>query len=470
MEINRLRMLSVVLCHVGMCLSAFSTQAQMITLGDAVALAHKSNPQLLGAEANLDAAKARVRQAFSQMMPQLSASATANWYHRNYETQGLFGSDDISHYPGQGVQFNLSQPIWRRANSIAVSQARATAGQSRFELEAAEEDMLVALAQSWFDVMAAQDSVIAAKATVDTTQSELAQQEKAAQLQLSASPDLEQSRSKFEQAVAQLAAARGDLEEKFANLEDIVGSIDTFPVPALAASYATPNGDVSQLDGLLNNIDNTNPNVLAAQEVFRAADAEVRKQRAGSEPTLDLVGAYSRNKQGSGNFPGQSAYDIKQSSVGLQLSIPLFSSGLQHAKVDEAMALRRKAQQDTITAARTARSNGKIAWFRWHTNQIQLKAALQTVKSAELDMQTATQAATTGLKSETDRLESRQHYLEAWRDLQKIRYDSIVNFFRIKAVTGDLHDKDLIALDSFLHQRTQEAAQSETGGLSNGVE
>jgi outer membrane protein len=56
-----------------------------------------------------------------------------------------------------------------------------------------------------------------------------------------------------------------------------------------------------------------------------AASENIRKQYAGHEPTLEVVGNYGSNAQHVGNFPGQHVYQIDQKIVGVQLSIPLFS-------------------------------------------------------------------------------------------------------------------------------------------------
>lgn len=441
------------------CAVPFASYSQALTIAQALELARDNNPQYLGAQAKIAAARARHAQAIAQTRPQLTASATQNWNHRHYDTlQPLFPTDtEISNYQSRSQQLQLSQPLYRRANIMAMLQTRAEVDQSEYELLATEQELLLKLAENWMNVSVTQDSLEFYDAQVAATQRELDQFMKASQLDLAASPELEQADAKYQQAVADQAAGAFEMQEKIAALEEVVGPIEGLAVPMLLASVPVQAPQYSGFQALLERAENESPAVLAAEEALRAATKEIGKQRAGHEPTIDIVGSMGRNRQDSGNFPGQSGYDITQRSIGLQVTVPLYSSGLQRARVNEAIAMKRKAAEELEAAMRTARTNARLAWFRYHANQLKAKASAQTVRSYQIAWRTAASGAANGLKFDVDVLRARQDYLQAVRDEHKTQAEMLLDSLRLKAVVGTLTDADIVALDAHMQPRIASA-------------
>jgi outer membrane protein len=178
-----------------------------------------------------------------------------------------------------------------------------------------------------------------------------------------------------------------------------------------------------------------------------AAEDEIRKQRAGYQPTLDVTGSYGRNSQQVGNFPGQAGYDIRQGVIGLQLNVPLYSGGAQFARVDEAIALREKARQDLVSTQRAAQLGAKQAWFGWLAANTRRAAAVQAGRAALLALRAADSGLAAGVRTQLDRLQAQQQLEAARRDLNKAHYELVVSFVRLKAACGQLSDEDLQALE-----------------------
>jgi outer membrane protein len=436
---------------------SFNAHGEVLNLTRALELARDNNPQYLSAQAGIAAARARHRQALAQTLPQLSASATRNWNHRNYETLApIFPTPpEISNYDADSDQVTLTQPLYRRAQFAALAQTKAEVRQNEYELLATEQDILLKLVEMWLDLIVARDSIVFTAAQAATALRQLEQFEKASQIQLASGPDLEDARAKYAQADADHAAAEVDLQEKLSQLEEIIGPQGAFPVPTFYADASVPAPpDMPGLEELLGAAEDANPSVLAAEEALVAANKEVSKQRAGHEPTVDIVGNYARNKQDAGNFPGQSGYDIHQRYIGLQVNVPLYTSGLQQAKVKEAIALRTKATQDLESAVRTARTNARLAWFRYRANQIRVTAARQQARATQVALQAAETGRVNGLNYDVDVLRARQDYLQAQRDLHKAQVEMVLDSLRLKSAIGALEDDDIVSLDGLTHARS----------------
>jgi outer membrane protein len=178
-----------------------------------------------------------------------------------------------------------------------------------------------------------------------------------------------------------------------------------------------------------------------------AADEEVSKQRAGHQPTLDMVASYGNNDQNVGNFPGQPGYRIRTLTVGLQLNVPLYSGGTQSAKVAEAIALRDKARDDLEAARRQAMVGVKTAFFSWRAGLAKARAAKIAIGAAEKALAVAERGTARGLKTDADVLAARQQIAASRRDMRKGRYQQLTSYIKLKATLGDLSRVDIDELD-----------------------
>lgn len=436
---------------VSLAASFFSlVNAQEMTLTQALELARINDPEYLGVVAQLDATRERAAQARAYSLPQISIRGANNRYDRRYETLDTLFPVPISEarYEGYSAQLTLNQPLWRHANAIGRSQASAAIDQGEHEVLAAEQELLLRVASAWFDTLSAADSLAHVEAKRAAAHLQLDQIQKAAVIALAAGPALEQTRAEYEQAAAEQAAATYEIEVKRASLEQIVGALPAFALPTLSPAYVPPAPDGQSLEQWLELAENNSPTVRAARASLAVADAEIRRQRAGREPTLDLVGSYGINNQGEGDFPTQPGYDVRQKSIGIELNVPIFQGGMQGAKVREAVAMRSRAQQDLQLALRNVHSATKAAWFAWQSNNALYLAASHGVSSAALAVRSASVGQAQGVNFELEVLEAREHLLDAWRGLQQARYETILSSMRLKAVGGQLSNFDFVALDS----------------------
>jgi len=429
-------------------LAVFSSVAcRAQSLSTLFELALDSEPTYLGARTNVDAAKARSDQAFGALLPQISASANTNVNDRSYNrrVQDLPTVDD--RYNSNSTQLTVTQPLWRYTNIAGLQQAAAAALQAEHQLAGAEQDLSAKLVAAWFEVLAARDNVLFTLRQAAATRKQWEIARRGLELGASGLPLAEDARAKYDQARAEAMSAETEAQIKLAGLEQLVGTLKGFNPPRMIddAVLADLNGD--QLDKWLQAVEDGNPAILAAQQAFEAADAEVRKQLGGHQPTLDLVGTYGKNSQAVGGFPLQPGYDIKQGVIGLQLNVPIYSGGTQSGKVNEAVANRDKARLEIEAARRAATFAAKQAWFGWKAALVRAQAGQQAVKAAQVALQAAWMGRDTGLKMELEVLQAEQQLRAAQRDLHKGRYDQLTAHVKLKSVAGLITAEEMLALD-----------------------
>lgn len=425
-----------------------ATSAFALSFTEALELARKNDPAFLSAQASYQAAQARSNIAFSALLPQINASGNTTSNDRKYVTKGNPETTDNEKFNSNTAQINLTQALWRHAEYIASTQADLASQQSERQAAAAEHDLFVRFLQAWFDVMLARDNLYFSNKQSVAARKLRDQTARAAELGIASEPEVEDALARHEKALAEQAAAEAEEEAKFASLEQIVGPVQKFTPPSLPENQRSNSVAGKPLSHWLDLAENSNPSIVAATYAVRAASEEIRKQRAGHEPTLDITGSYGRSAQGSGTTPSQRGYTNTQGTIGLQLNIPIFSGGGQSAKVREAIALRDKTAQDLESARRGVRSACKQAWFGIQAGIARQNAATQAVKSATATLRVATLGKELELKTDLDVLQATQQLYGALRDLQNARYGILLNEIKLKAAAGQLAVEDVVALNA----------------------
>lgn len=428
-------------------LLAVSLPSSAAPLSELLERAQSGEPTYLGAKTGVYVAKARVDQAFGALLPQINATAGVNYNKRRYHTKQDSIPTAKDAYNSNSFQVTLTQPLWRYANVVSLNEAKSGVLQAEYQLAGSEQELFAKLVSAWLDVLSAHDNLQAMIGQEKFTRKQWQIAQRGVVLGTSGRPQAEDARAKYDQAHSDMNTAEDDVQTKLAALEQIVGPGPEFENFVMIDSAVLANLRKNSLDHWLAAANSGNPNILAARAAFFVAEDEVSKQRAGHQPTLDVVASYGRNGQAVGGFPGQSGYDIWQGAVGLQLNVPLFSGGVQSGKVAEAVAMKRKARLDIEVARRAARLAIKQAWFGWQAAHGRAEAGFQSVKSARLALKNAHRSKKLGVKMALDELQAEQQLLVALRDWHKARYDEVAEHVKLKAAAGVATAGDVIALD-----------------------
>lgn len=427
-------------------LCASAAEAQ--TLSALLDVARQGEPSFQSARSNVDVALAKQRQSMGTFLPQLNLTANKQVNEREYKTLNETVPLAEDRYQSKSFQISASLPLWRYSDIASWKQAGAVVEQAERQLQGAEQDLSAKLAAAWFDLLAARDQQAFAEVQLKAARQGFDTARRGAELGVTSRPLLEETRAKLDQADADRIAADAEADAKRAALEQLAGTVPGGGLPFLRETLLATEGDEIPLDRWRQWAEEGNPALLAAQKAFDAAAAEVVKQYSGHSPTIELITSYSRNAQGAGSFPGQSGYDIKLGSLGVQVNVPLYSGGTQSAKVDEAIAQREKARHDIEAARRTAVLNVRQAWSGKQAARARLRAGQQAVQASSLSLRAARIGQRNGLKSELDVLQAEQQWLAARRDWGRAWYELMLSDLRLKATGGRLASADLAAVDS----------------------
>ena len=132
-----------------------------------------------------------------------------------------------------------------------------------------------------------------------------------------------------------------------------------------------------------------------------------------------------------------------QASLGLQLTIPLFTGGMRDAKYQEALALEDKALNQTEVVRQQAVRDARSAWLGVSVGQGQIKALEQAERSAEIKLDSTRLGHEVGDRTTLDVLNSEQELFNTRLALYRARYQVLLALLNLSAAAGDLNEKRL---------------------------
>ena len=177
----------------------------------------------LAARALAESAEFRAAQVESLGLPSLSAGARTNYGQTDFEQLGSL--DTRTNQGTLDGRFSL----FNRANSAQINQARKTLEAAKADLETAEQDLIVRVAQAYFDVLASLDSLNNTRANKAAITEQLASAKRNFEVGTATITDSREAQARFDLATAQEIAADNDLRNKRAALDQLVGRTAVSP-------------------------------------------------------------------------------------------------------------------------------------------------------------------------------------------------------------------------------------------------
>ena len=119
----------------------------------------------------------------------------------------------------------LVQPLFRQQNWLAYSESELQAAQAELQFKIAEQDLIVRVAQAYFDVLIAQDSVGLVEAQKTAISEQLEQAKRNFEVGSATITDTLEAQARYDLTGAQEIAAQNDLEIKRSALQQLINAM-----------------------------------------------------------------------------------------------------------------------------------------------------------------------------------------------------------------------------------------------------
>ncbi len=395
----------------------------------------------LAARAQFEAAEPRIAQSEALLRPSANATASANTARTDPPRFGSVSTNTV-----QGA-LNGRYPIFNKANQVTVEQARKTAETAQADLESAEQDLIVRVAQAYFDVLAAQDTLATTRASKSFITEQLASAKRAFEVGTATITDSREAQARFDLATAQEIAADNDLRAKRIALDQLVGRQGVEPRP-LVVPAALPAPQPANPEEWVTMADAQHPSIKRARVGLDVATLETDKARAGELPTVDAVGSLAlANQRGSGaTLPGTS----NTASLGVQMTWPLYTGGATQNRIRETLKLEERSRNDLAAARRGVAQATRVAYFGVQSGLAQVKALEAAEASSKLLLEATQLGYRVGVRVNLDVLNAQSQLATTQRDLAIARYNVLVGSLRLRQAAGALAAADVQTINTYL--------------------
>jgi outer membrane protein TolC len=344
-----------------------------VTLDQAIAVALERSRAVAEAEAGVTAANGQVREAWSTVLPDISATAT---YQRNFKVQQFFlpaiffdstaapgevrpvrvGSDN-SWFAGLTVE----QPLFQVGAFIGVGAAGRFRALERERARGVSQNVVTAVRQRYFDVLLALEDLRLTEESVNRVRQTLAETQALNRAGLASNYDVLRLEVQLANLEPNLRRARdGSAASRRALLlemgRDVSAPIEVAgrlhqvdvadpsrntPANAQLLALSGPEVTTAELEAAYQTALDARTDVRQAALNVDLERARLAVERAEYFPKVSVFGAYNVNAQedGSPSFFGENSQQrTTQAWGGIRVELPIFSGFSQSARMQQARA------------------------------------------------------------------------------------------------------------------------------------
>ena len=436
---------SFITASIALFFASVSMQTQATNLLDAYKDAVQNDPQTLKAKASYEATLQTEEQAFARLLPNISFSAG---YSLGNSEAVSSTTNEVYDYDSSNLNYGLTltQTIFQMGDWYNLDAAEKRALQAQTSLNLAQQTLIQRVAQSYFNVLKAQDNLEFSQAEKKAIERQLEQTKERFKVGLTAITDVHEAQANYDNAVATEIRSKSNVEISKEALREITGkfynNFNALNTERFEASLPVPN-DVQQW---VTKAEQNNLELKGKELVVEAAKFDIKRADAGHYPTLNLTASVSTNDAGKDiDSPA-----LNSSSIGLTLNVPIYSGGGTTAAVKQAQANYVFASEDREAAYRATVRSVRTSFADVSSLVSTLKALNQSVVSAESALQATQAGFDVGTRTIVDVLNSTRNLYNAKRNLATSRYDYILAMLTLRQASGELNGKDLAAVNSGL--------------------
>lgn len=432
----------------------FSAQAALgLDLVESYEKALSYDSGIAAARATLNAQEAGADVTRSALLPQVQVGAYGNANHYDID-----GPNQDNSYKSFSYGVQLTQPLFQADAWFAYDAAKLQTEAARAEYNLAQQQLILDVAEAYFNVLRAADTLTATEAAENAIQRQYEQAQERFDVGLIAITDVYESRASYDDATSRRIAAENDLDiarERLSRLtgeyaEDLENLEQEFPL--MRPDPMDPQvWETTALE--------QNWQIETAIRQLQASKANLKEAKAGHYPTVELNASLGRQRLDNvelstptGLSGGQQDGTTTEGVIGLSVNMPLYAGGGIQAGVRQQRATVEVRDNNLATTRRDVRVNTRSLFRTVNTNIETATALDQTIVSRRSALDATLAGYEVGTRNIVEVLDAERAYYVALRDYANARYDYVVNSLRLKQAAGTLSPQDILELNKWLSE------------------
>lgn len=407
-----------------------------IDLATAWRLTTENDPGYQAALAEYAASQTERQQGLAALLPQVQGGYSRNRIQGTRTQPNIFGQSveaDLD-YDSTSTYLQLQQPVlnYGRYADYQRGQARANEGVATFFVKA--QDTGRRLAEAYLNVLLAHNALQLQTQLMESLEKQLKAQQALFEQSEGTVTDARETAARLAVVKADRILADDDLRVAVRQLEALVGQRPQH-IHNLKANFPLPPLVPQSVQEWLERARTNNHELRAAREAVNVASAELDKASSAFYPSMDLVASYS-------DADSENLSTLSQRSntftVGLQVSIPIFTGGYNTAAKAQARDTRRQREFEFNATLEKVEAEVTRQYTAVVGGAQRIRALQASVASGELALEGAQRGYEYGQYSNLDVLRAQDTLFQARYDLVRARLEYMLSRLMLALSVGDL--------------------------------
>ena len=409
-------------------------------------IAVKNDPKLLASEVKHKAIMQEYPIARSYLLPNLKFSAKSQRTRESIDGAVYGRSSSTTQFTTDEYSINLKQPLYRRDLFSLLEKSEYQIAKSLAERESARQDLIIRVAEAYFDILDSLDNIKYVKSEKAAIKSQLNESKKRLEVGLIAITDYAEAQASYDLSETQYIEAK--------NLSDISKESLYVLTGKQFKKFSSLDKNIKAKDPDPNNIKawedfaiKQNLDLVAYKRAQDIATTNIKYERSKHFPTLDIYGTVKETDKGGGS---SGAFESNNDYIGIELNIPIFIGGNTYFNSKKASYLEEQARYDVLQKKREVIRDARKAFLNLKSSISKVNASKKALESNELSVEYNQAGFEVGTRSTTDVLLALKDLYKAKKNFSKSKYEYLLSKLRLKQSIGTLSIDDIKVVNSWL--------------------
>ncbi|MFJ5483611.1 TolC family outer membrane protein [Pectobacterium actinidiae] len=429
----------------------FSRHGQSLDLVQAYERLLLNDPQVMAARAARDAGRDAGNIARAALLPQASINYLRNRTNQKeyYESTAAAGRQTIEDsYYGRRAGLTIEQTLFDYSAISTYRMGKTQVEYAEVQYRLQFQQQAVALIDAYLNALLARDSLALARHQLRVYQDMLRGNERMMTQGEGTRIDILETRTQVGATQSELVTYENALADRLRELSALLGgpvhATELLDINQQSALPALPDGN---LEALLGDARQQNPEVQAARLAVRYNDLTVEREKGQFMPRVSLYASHERVASDTVNNQGR---DYKTNTIGVQVSIPLFSGGSSYYATRQAANRREQARHELERATQTTATTLEQYFRVFATSAGRVRTLRQNVTDSTALVEAMRKSVAGGERTNTDALQAERQSYQARQELLRTYVEWFQAYAKLQFYAGRFSEDDVLVLNRHL--------------------
>lgn len=402
------------------------------------------DPRLKLAELKVGIGRAVQKQAVGNLLPQLRGSGSFSENRQDLES-GELSNGSRESFSGEKYNLLLSQSLFDMPKYYHWQSQKELGFQYAAEQVDVAQQLMLDVVAGYFAVLEAKDALALAGHEIVATQRLMEQVEGLYEKQLTRITDLLDVRANYDILVADQVLAESQLAIAQERLQELTGSAvgelkplgDNIPFSAMEES----------LEQWVERVAAQNPVLAGLNNAIAAERYGLKEKKASRLPVVDLQVSHQKSDVG---YENSSRPRTTTDYVGVNVNIPLFTSGVTSGRINEAAQRLEMARYGYEIEYRALIKEARDALLQTNANVRRIEATKKALDSVIKAHDAMVKSFSLGASTSADVLDAQRNVFRTRKDLNQARYGYVLNRTRLLKASGLVSPHELEQINQWL--------------------